>query len=411
MYQLLIRLLSPLLWLIILFETLKRQAGIPFFLQRLGLAYPPCVTLPPEKKRIWLHCASVGEVKAAEPLIRHLLKSTSLQPEIIVTTNTPTGKELLLSLFPKSVTHFYLPLDWPFAIHRFLSAAKPSELWVFETEIWPNLYRISAQKGIRIHIINGRLSQKTLTIPNWLKKAYQNSLQNVSQVLARSHQDAERFIMLGANPNTVQILGNIKYAQFEQTDHYPNPINIEYVLLASSHKDEELKIGQLWQNLKRSELLVIVPRHPKRSVSIQKQLNSLGIEYKVASLGDSITSETQVFLDDRLGKLMPLFEHAKLVIMGGSFVPKGGHNILEPAAYGKAIITGPDMSDFTSEMSILKELNGIKQCQDYQQLQTSLVELLDNPLARQQLGLGALQALKTQSSTLKNYLKALSVNQ
>lgn len=399
-YQLLIRLLSPLIWLLILIDTFKKQGGRPFFLQRLGLAYPK---LPTVSKRIWFHCASVGEVKAAEPLIR------ALEPQyhILITTNTPTGKQLVNELFKDSVQHCYLPLDWPFAIRHFLKSCQPTDCWVLETEIWPNLYKVCAQQQISLKIINARLSRKTLTAPNWLKQSYQKSLQAVSQILARSQEEADRFISLGADPLKITVLGNLKYAQINQVPKAHNPINRDYVLVASSHEDEEQQITKIWLQLKRPELLVIVPRHPKRSESIQSQLAPMVSELKVASKGEQATNQTDVYLDDRLGKLMALFEHANLVIMGGSFVPKGGHNVLEPAAYQTAIITGPDMSDFEEETELLLSNQGIIQCHNYQELTQQLTHIIDDASQRKQLGQNALKAVQSQTNILQNYLDAL----
>lgn len=400
LYQLLIRLLSPLIVLLILVEAIKRKTGTVFFLQRLGLSYPLSKS---SSKRIWLHCASVGEVKAAESLIR------ALQPQykILITTNTPTGKAVVETLFSDSVEHYYLPMDWPFAIRRFLKACQPSECWILETEIWPNLYRLCQQQQIPVTIINARISHKTLNAPSWLKEAYQQSLQLVTRILARSQAEADRFISLGANPEAVVVIGNLKYANQETITHYPNPINRDYILLASSHADEEFNISQAWLKQNRPELLVIVPRHPKRSGSIQKQLLKLSKAIKIASKDQSPDSETKLFLDDRLGQLMPLFEHAKLVIMGGSFVPKGGHNVLEPALYQKAIITGPDMSDFEEETALLLKHHGLIQCADLSALNNTILALIDDEKQRLQLGQQALVAAQSQKGILENYLKAL----
>jgi len=403
LYQLLIRLLSPLIILLIMVEAIKRKTGSDFFLQRLGLSYPLSKS---SSKRIWLHCASVGEVKAAESLI------SALQPQfdVLITTNTPTGKAVVETLFSDSVEHCYLPMDWPFAIRRFLKACQPSECWILETEIWPNLYRLCQQQQIPVTIINARMSHKTLNAPSWLKEAYQQSLQLVTQVLARSQAEADRFISLGANLEAVVVIGNLKYANQETITHYPNPINRDYILLASSHADEEFNISQAWLKQNRPELLVIVPRHPKRSGSIQKQLLKLSKSIKVASKGQSPDSETKLFLDDRLGQLMPLFEHAKLVIMGGSFVPKGGHNVLEPARYQKAIVTGPDMSDFEDETTLLLKHQGLLQCADFLELNTTILALIDDEKQRLQLGQQALIAIQSQKGILQNYLKALLVS-
>ena len=404
LYQLLIRLLSPLIVLLIMVEAIKRKTGTDFFLQRLGLSYPPLSKS--SSKRIWLHCASVGEVKAAEPLIR------AIQPQfdVLITTNTPTGKFVVETLFSDSVAHRYLPMDWPFAIRRFLKACHPAECWILETEIWPNLYKLCQQQQIPVTIINARMSHKTLNAPQWLKDAYQQSLHIVTQVLARSQAEADRFISQGANPETVVVIGNLKYANQETITHYPNPINRDYILLASSHADEELNISQAWLKQNRPELLVIVPRHPKRSGSIQKQLLKLCKAIKVASKGQTPNPETKLFLDDRLGQLMPLFEHAKLVIMGGSFVPKGGHNVLEPARYQKAIVTGPDMSDFEDETALLLKHKGLLQCDDFLDLNTTIVALIDDKAQRVQLGHQALIAAQSQTGILESYLKALLGN-
>ncbi|NPA72424.1 MAG: 3-deoxy-D-manno-octulosonic acid transferase [Gammaproteobacteria bacterium] len=402
LYQLFIRLLSPLIWLLILVEAFKRKTGAGFVLQRLGIYYPPA-TLTPNKQRIWLHCASVGEVKAAEPLILAL----QADHDLIITTNTPTGKAFVERLFSNQVSHYYLPMDWPCAIHRFLNQVQPDVCWILETEIWPNLYQACHKRGIAVSIINARISAKTLNAPTWLKTAYRQSLNTVSHVLARSQAEADRFIQLGADPKKVQVLGNLKYAQINTVSHSERPIKRDYILLASSHADEELEISQAWLKQNRSELFVIVPRHPKRSERIQKQLRPLDNALKVASLGETPNADTQLFLDDRLGQLMPLFEHAKLVIMGGSFVPKGGHNVLEPAAYQKAIITGPDMSDFEEETQLLLSQQGIVQCNDLSELNEQMLALITDKMKCKTLGQQAYQTVEAQKGVLARYLKTL----
>ncbi|WP_373018404.1 3-deoxy-D-manno-octulosonic acid transferase [Thiomicrorhabdus sp.] len=405
MYQLLIRLLSPLIWVLILIDAFKRKGGWSFVVQRLGLYYPAPKSTDTQQKPIWFHCASVGEVKAAEPLIRALLSHYPL----LITTSTPTGKDLVLSSFGDQVVHRYLPLDWPFAIRHFLKRYQPARLWVMETEIWPNLYRIVASKQIELCILNGRLSKKTLGAPAWLQKAYRESLQKVNKIIARSEEEAQRFQALGANPENIQVLNNLKYAALTEMHNPPRPIERPYVLAASTHEDEEFKISQLWLELQRPELLVIVPRHPQRSIQIQKQLNTLDPKLKVASKNKMPEPQTKLFLDDRMGKLIALFAHAELVIMGGSFVPKGGHNILEPAAFAKPIMTGPDMSDFEDELALLKSHQGIIQCHSYSDLKESLETLLNHPQAAENLGKGAKKALEVQQDTLEKYLIALDI--
>ena len=401
-YQLLIRLLSPLVVLITLLDGLKRQAGASFVLKRFGFFLPKLKLC---QHRIWIHCASVGEVKAAQPLIQALINSRS---NIIVTTNTASAQRLAKRHFQDQVNHAYCPLDYPFAITRFLDRCHPTQLLVVETEIWPNLFQQCDQKQIGIHIINGRLSSKTLNAPSWLKQCYKKALKQVNQILAKSQNDADHFIKLGASANNVSVLGTLKFAQ-QHLEHFDNPIGRDYLLAASTHEDEERQIIHHWLTLQRPELLVIVPRHPNRSRSIQKALVNSGCLFKVASLNEKIDSDTQVYLDDRIGFLLPLYEHAKLVVMGGSFVSKGGHNFIEPAFYKKAILTGPDNSNFNDECQLLKDFNGIIQCQNYSELSQHINRLLNDPEQTKQLGEQACQAIETQKNILDAYLKALDL--
>lgn len=403
-YQLLIRLLSPLIWLLILIEAIKSNDGKHFFFEKLGLRFSK--SKPEQPKPIWIHCASVGEVKAAEPLVRALIPKHN----ILITTNTTTSKPLIADLYGKQVEHCYLPFDWPYALRRFIQHYSPSQLWVMETEIWPNLFRVTNKRQIPISILNGRLTEKTFNTPEWLQAAYRISLRRVDKIIARTDKDAQMFVKLGATEQQLTILGNLKYSAQPNAQPQIRPIERPFILAASTHEDEELQITQAWLKLNRSELLVIVPRHPKRSANIQKQLAFLDNTLKVASKGEHPDANSKVFLDDRIGKLLPLYAHAELVIMGGSFVPKGGHNILEPAAFKKAIVSGLDSRDFEDEMQLLQSYDGIIQVTDYLQLKHVLQELLQHQEQTKKLGENAYQALQSQKNTLKNYLAALKIS-
>ncbi|WP_024852099.1 3-deoxy-D-manno-octulosonic acid transferase [Hydrogenovibrio kuenenii] len=400
-YQLLIHLLSPLVFFITVLEAIKKQGGLAFILERLGLKYPEGSL--PNLSPIWIHCASVGEVKAAEPLIHKLLLNHSL----LITTNTPTGHALIERLFNEKVLLAYCPVDYPYAIHRFLNHYYPSKLWVMETEIWPNLYREAHKKGIEISILNARLSRKTLNSPAWLKQAYQQTLALVSHLLVRNEQEASHFRQLNANNNTIQVLGNLKYAAIATPVATDRPIERPYILLASSHDNEETEVTQRWLSFHRAELLVIVPRHPKRADEIVKNLPLSRDQIRVYSKNEMIDSDTLVYIDDQIGALDPLFCHAKVVIMGGAFVPKGGHNVLEPAACGATILTGPDMSDFEEETQLLKSHQGLIQCSDYDSLFQELNSLIDAPGLLNKMGENAKQALQNKMHILEDYLTIL----
>ena len=422
LYQLLIRLLSPLIVLLLILDGRKRTPNAREFWrylqQRLGWGYP---TMQTDHPPIWIHCASVGEFKAAEPLIAYLHDQ---QQPLLITTNTPTAAHGIAQRFPQ-LNQCYLPFDWPSAIRRFLKHLdpQPEALWVVETEIWPNLFRIAHQHSIPITLLNGRLSAKTLNAPHWLQQTYRETLTQVDQVLVRDTKEAQRFAALGHD--NIQVLPNLKFAHLANTaklnekSQNPQscpaflPKNRTFVLLASSHEDEEKQIVQRWLPLKRSELLVIVPRHSQRGRKVAKQLRALlksPQQLALLSENSSITLETQILIVDKMHTLEALFACAKLVIMGGSFVPKGGHNLLEPAARGKPIITGPDMSDFESETALLKAEKGILQVEDYAQLITAITNSLENLDQLERLGHHAQKTMQQmQQKTLMAYLKALKI--
>ncbi|WP_168188961.1 3-deoxy-D-manno-octulosonic acid transferase [Thiomicrorhabdus sediminis] len=409
-YQLLIRILSPLIALAIIVDAYKRNGGWRFIKQRFGFAY----TKPNKNadKVLWIHCASIGEVNAAAPLIEQLLNNTPDQA-LLVSTNTPTGYQYLKSRFADGVLHVYCPLDYPYAIKRLLNSFAISELWVMETEIWPNLFKIASQQRIVIKILNARLSHKTLQAPSWLKNQYRQSLSRVSRILARSDEEREHFISIGADAKKIEVLGNLKYANRPENSATANKIGQPYIVLASSHDPEEAEISKIWIALQRPELLVIAPRHSKRAKQIARQLGEQQISSvfysQILARSKPLPTKNQVLIIDRMGQLLSLFSQAKLVIMGGSFVAKGGHNILEPASFARAIITGPDMSDFIDETSQLLTDNGLIQCQDYAQLEQQLKALIDNETARNELGKNAQESLKKQTQILPNYLQALGL--
>jgi 3-deoxy-D-manno-octulosonic-acid transferase len=410
-YQTLIRLIFPLIiiYLAIYSKNIK-QGKKTFLLQRLGFGYQN--SHKSSSKPIWIHCASVGEVKAAEPIIKLLDKTQSL----LITTNTPTGKELVDSLALQNSTHQYCPYDLPWLINKLIKQFQPQQLWVIETEIWPNLYQQCNQQNIPISLINARLSKKTLNAPNWLKDAYRQALKNVTQILCRSDAELARFKQLGVADEKLQTLGNLKYASLPNITQQPAiqlpTIGQPFVLLASSHQGEEINIVERWLKLERQELLVIVPRHPKRRNKILKSLEKHRAIIAVHSLSEKITDRTKIVIIDEIGKLMPLYLNAKLVIMGGSFLSKGGHskgghNVLEPASVKATILTGPDMSDFEAETRLLKQQQAIIQVQNYQELFQFIPALLADPELRQQMGNRAEKVIKSQQYILNDYLNLL----
>lgn len=349
--------------------------------QRLGFGFSVQANNP-----IWLHAASVGEVLAAEPLLK-ALRERHPQRTLIITTMTPTGADMVELRIIQTLaasTHCYLPFDWQSATERFMNTIKPCCALIMETELWPNLYHACTQHDIPIVIVNGRISHRTLNSRPWIKQLYHSTLQNVSAVLARSGADADAYLQLGAAPDRTKTIGNIKYGAAKPlTDIKPITLSRPFILAASTHDKEELHIAQQWLQLRTTNtslqhLLVIAPRHPKRSAEIIKQLGTLNTTLAIRSKGDTITDDTAIYLADTLGELTGFMASAELIIMGGSFESIGGHNVLEPAMLGKVIIFGPHMHNFADEAAGLLEQKAAIQAQDYSDLLTFIPDLLNN---------------------------------
>lgn len=403
-YRLLLRILAPLILVFNAWQALRAR-DIRVFRHRLGVCLPRRTDSP-----LWLHAASVGELIAAQPLIARLREGFPHIP-IVVTTVTPTGAKLAQQRLPAEVQHFYLPMDWPGATKRFLRAVKPCAALIMETELWPNLFISIALHDIPLIIVNGRISQRTSSAALWIRALYAISLKQVSAVLARSTDDAEAYITLGAPADKVRVLGNIKFANVAINAPTAIDLGRPYVLAASTHDDEERQIAQLWQqmiqqNTTQGRLLVIVPRHPQRRENILKQIDDQQIA--VRSRNDAITADTKIYLADTLGELDGFIAGADCVFMGGSLTPHGGHNILEPARLARPIVFGPHMSNFTEETQLLLQAGGAKQVKNGQELSEVLTDWLAHPQTAVAYGEKAAQCLTTQGAVLENYLQAIT---
>ncbi len=386
-----------------LFQAIKHKE-IRYLLQRFGLGYTRN-----QRPGLWIHAASVGEVQALLPLIRHV-QTTYPQLAIRLSTVTPTGGKIARQKLPQ-VPHCYLPLDLPGMAKRFVNAMNASCGLIMETELWPNLYTVAQQQKLCLITINGRISAKTLHTPAWVKQLYQLTLQKVSAVLAKSQLDAERFIELGASTATTHAIGNIKFAIAADFIAPDNPPIIErpYILAASTHQDEERLLAELWSQLSLSDfLLVIAPRHPYRSSNIVKQLISIDKNVAVRSKGDPVDESTRIYLTDTLGELMTLMRDAELVFMGGSLAPVGGHNILEPAMLGKAIVFGPYMHNFSDEAQRFLDQKAAIQVMDSNELLSQLKTLLADPAKRRTYGDRAKILMQRDKDMVERYVQKIN---
>lgn len=380
-----------------------RRGGWRYVMQRLGWVYPQFAQRP-----IWLHAASVGEVIAALPLLERL-RIRYPTAAMLVTTATPTGAAIAATRLPSGITHAYLPIDWRGAVRRFLRATQPRCALIMETELWPNLYARCNASDIPLVLVNGRLSARTLRASGWMRDIYHATLAQVTAVLARSETDRAAFVELGAAAACVSVVGNIKFSVGAgQHDLAPIQLGRPYLLAASTHHDEELQLTRLWQDLALNDfLLVIAPRHPDRAKTILDQLATLRLNVAVRSRGDMVTAQTAVYLADTLGELPAFIRGAALVFMGGSLVPVGGHNILEPARAAKAVVFGPYMRNFADESRALLNANAAVQVHEATELSTQLTHLLSNASLCNELGQRAQTLLANHADIADRYLAAV----
>jgi 3-deoxy-D-manno-octulosonic-acid transferase len=380
-----------------------RDGGMVYLRERLGLDAPAL------REPLWIHCASVGEVNAILPLLLALGRRHPKTP-LLVTTNTTTGRDALLRPAGIEVTHHFLPLDFTHCVKRFMQSVRPRCAIMVETELWPNLYEHCASANIPLIMVNARLSARTLNAPAPIRGAYHHVLTRVAAILARSDADAEKFKRLGALPARVETLGNIKFARphTHEPQAPPDLIGRPYWLAASTHDDEELRLARVWRRLRgNGEVLVIAPRHPERRVAILRQLRSLGTNIAVRSRGDSVDSTTRVYLVDTLGELTALMAHARLVFMGGSLVPVGGHNLLEPARLGRPVLVGPHMHNFEFETRSLLAAEAIMMARDDRELAFALERLLTDKELRDALGRRAAAFMEARADIAQVYLERL----
>ncbi len=360
------------------------------------------------KGSIWVHAASVGEVNAVMPLIDALLRRYP-ERQITLTTSTPTGGEVALKQLPSGATHCYLPIDFNWMSRRFIASLQPCCALIMETELWPHVYRHCVNSGAALLIINGRLSEKTVDAPDWLRALYPHVLSHVTAILARSEADRERYIALGADTDKVKTVGNIKLITPTHTRVKAVSLGRPFVLAASTHDDEELRIARLWLSIEahHGRLLVIVPRHPRRSAAILQQLATLNGNLALRSRDDVIDETTNIYLADTLGELPAFIAAADFVFIGGSLVPVGGHNILEVAQQGKAALFGPHMETFSDEAAQLIAAGAALQVESDEVLKKQIETLLANPAEAQRLGENGQQLIAECEHILPDYLNEI----
>ncbi|MBN2516657.1 MAG: 3-deoxy-D-manno-octulosonic acid transferase [Deltaproteobacteria bacterium] len=320
--------------------------------------------------RIWVHAVSVGEVTAAAPIVsslRELFPSAC----IILSTSTETGQDMARRMVPDATSYIYYPLDIPFVVRKVINLTEPDIFVPVETEIWPNFIRICREKGLKIVMVNGRISPRSFKRYSKTKFFWRNVLTSVDEMGMISPVDAERITALGVNSSRVSIVGNAKYdslasraddtLKHEMSNRLSIAPGSRVFVAGSTHDGEETVVLRVYKKLLEyypDFLLVIIPRHIERRGEVLSCAEEEGfndcITMSDMNRGKRRTRE-RVTIIDVIGELFKIYSLATIVFCGGSLVPRGGQNILEPAAWGKVIFYGPSMEDFSDEKRLLEE--------------------------------------------------------
>ncbi|MGV8837396.1 lipid IV(A) 3-deoxy-D-manno-octulosonic acid transferase [Cellvibrio sp.] len=389
----------------ILLRLLWRSIAAPAYAKRWAERFGFFSALTTHKKVVWLHTVSVGEFLAALPLIRRLQADESVQ--LVITTTTPTGSERVRATLGDSVVHVYAPYDLPDALARFLMRVKPSLYLVMETELWPNTLAACAKRNIPAMLVNGRLSEKSARGYARFGALTKPMLQHLSCAAIQNSTDAARFVALGLSEDKVIVTGNIKFDLNLGDDLRVQATTLKnqlsnngqrlVLIAASTHQGEDELILDAFalvrassSDLARSAVLVLVPRHPERFERVGQLCVSRGFNVALRS-EHSWDSTNNILLGNTMGELMLMFGASDIAFVGGSLVPNGGHNFIEPAAWGLPLVSGEHLFNFAEVARLLTDAGALMKVSSAQTLAEAFVRLLENDSLRMEKGAAALQ--------------------
>ncbi|MGQ4001435.1 lipid IV(A) 3-deoxy-D-manno-octulosonic acid transferase [Francisellaceae bacterium CB299] len=365
------------------------------------------------KDCIWIHSVSVGESLSAEPLVKKLLQDYP-DERFVITTTTPTGSDVISRLYSSysNVHHVYIPYDVQAFIDSFFVKVNPKLFIIIETEIWPNILNKCFKENIPVVITNARLSKGSLR--NYKKVPFGKEMlfSNISHISAQTEKDAKRFCSLGVPKNNISITGNLKYSMItpenlnEKMIHLKESIKDRPVWIAgSTHQGEEEAVLQAHKEILKTHpncLLIIVPRHKERFTKVEKIIsnNHLSIQ-KRSSFKNEIHSHTQVYLGDTMGELLQLYYVSDITFVGGTLIDNGGHNLLEPAALKKPIISGTSLYNFSQISKALIKNKALKRIKNSDELSKEVSFLFNNSKELQQMAENSYKTFKAHSNVLE----------
>ena len=337
---------------------------------------------------LWFHAVSVGETEAAIPVVQTLQRNNP-NLRILITCTTPTGSNRIQSVFGKTVSHVYLPYDIPGPVQRFLKHFAPKVAIIMETEIWPNLFRLTSKRGIPILIINGRLSSRSVKGYRKLGRFVSDTLDAVTLIAAQTPDDAERYQEVGVSSNRVCVPGNIKFdIQLDSatralaTEIKQKVLNQRPAWIAGSiHPGEDDLLIDAWISAKQTNpdlVLILAPRHPERADDIARNCERRKLFAVRRSRGEVCSTLTDVFILDTIGELKTFYSASAVAFVGGSLIPHGGQNVLEPAAAGIPVFFGPHTANFKDITKGLINRGGAVQITHADEIAPLVIKLLQD---------------------------------
>jgi 3-deoxy-D-manno-octulosonic-acid transferase len=391
--------------------TLVRAAKDPAYRTHLGERFGLGRRLATPS--IWLHAVSVGEVSAAAALLRALHASHPDVP-LVLTTATPTGRAQAATLFGADVEVRFLPYDTAGSVRRFLARTRPLAAIIMETELWPNLLHECGRRGVPVLFASARLAARSVPRYRRFGTLFSAGLRN-AWVAAQSTADADRFIALGADPARTRVVGNLKFDMRlgEAVAENGRELRRRYLgarpvwTAGSTHEGEEdllLDAHAVLARAVRGALLVLVPRHPQRFEGVAALLERRGLVFDRRGRSETVRPEAQVLLIDTMGELTAFYAAADVAFVGGSLVPVGGHNLLEPAALGVPVITGPHTQNGPEIARLLIEAGGALEVADATALAAAAGRLLADPALRERMGESARSFVETHRGSLARLL-------
>jgi 3-deoxy-D-manno-octulosonic-acid transferase len=394
-YSWLIRVAAPFAFAVVLWRGLRDRGYWQGLAERFGRG------VPLSSPSIWLHAVSLGEMSAAAPLVR-ALHSRYPQLALAVTAATPAGRARASDLFAEVADIRFLPYDTPGSVRRFLERIRPRVAIIMETELWPNLFSECERRGVPVFLASARLSAKSVSRYRRLGRLFSGVFTPNVAVAAQSAEDAERFRSIGATANQTRVIGNVKFdlevdaGGIETGKILRAAYGAKLVWVAgSTHAGEEeqvLAAHALLQAQRPDSLLLLVPRHKDRFAAVADLLARRGVKFARrsgmarASPAAGLPVDTQVLLVDTIGELAALYASADVAFVGGSLVPIGGHNLLEPAALGLPVLTGPSHFNSKEIALLLLRRGAALQVANPEELAAALQRLLDQPAERRRMG-------------------------